>query len=69
MQVMTKLGIQDYDLIHELEEGEAETANGIVGGPHEPLYRQLYPEWGRLQAKQFLGSVERCVSQEKKQEK
>jgi hypothetical protein len=39
MQVMTKLGIQDYDLIHELEEGEAETANGIVGGPHEPLYR------------------------------
>ena len=41
--------IKEFDLVQVLEDEEADISSKI--GKHKPLYRTLFPEWGRLHAK------------------
>lgn len=46
MEDLGQRNIKSYDLVRELEDDEADVRLQIT--QHKPLYKVLFPEWGRL---------------------
>lgn len=45
-------GNKDYDLVRELDDDDANVSLKLK----QPLYRTLFPEWGRITAHEYLNS-------------